>query len=50
MRLALLILISGIGFVGMKVAQRAELIRTDDGHFFMNGEHISERCRNQNCN
>ena len=50
MRLALLILISGIGLVAIKVVKRAEVVRTDDGHFFLNGEHITERCTNQNCN
>ena len=50
MRLALLILISGLGFIACKVVQRAEVIRTDDGHFFVNGEHIREHCTNLNCN
>ena len=50
MRLTLLILISGIGLIAIKVLKRAEVVRTDDGHFFFNGEHITERCTNENCN
>ena len=50
MRLALLILISGIGLVSIKVVKRVEVFRTADGPFFLNGEHLTERCTNENCN